>query len=241
MADGELTKEQKLRYSRNIMLEGIGHEGQQKLLNARVLIVGAGALGSIAAMYLAASGVGRLTLVDYDTIDLSNLQRQLSFTTRQCGGRKVAKTAERIAEINPEIRVDTHAYMLTQANAGDIFAGHDLVVEGSDNPDTKYLTCDTCLQIGIPCITGGVSQFRGQLMSWAPGHVCYRDVFPESATADGYMPCSLGGILGPLPGIIASWQACEAIKIISGAGTPLYDKLLLIDQLHPGATIIDLK
>lgn len=241
MADCELTKEQKLRYSRNLMLDGIGREGQQKLLDARVLIVGAGALGSIAAMYLAASGVGRLTLIDYDTIDLSNLQRQLSFTTEQCGGRKVAKTAGRITEINPEIRVDTYTCMLNASNAGEIFAGHDLVVEGSDNPDTKYLVSDTCLLMGIPCITGGVSQFRGQLMSWTPGHICYRDVFPEGASADGYMPCSLGGILGPLPGIIASWQACEAIKIITGAGTPLYDKLLLIDQLNPSATIIDLQ
>lgn len=236
----ELSKEQRLRYSRNIMLEPIGREGQLKLLNARVLIVGAGALGSIAAMYLGASGVGHLTIVDYDTIDISNLQRQLSFTTDQCGGWKVAKTAQRLQEINPEVKVDTIAQMLTADNVCDIISGHDLVIEGSDNPDTKYLVSDTCRQLQIPCITGGVSQFQGQMMSWNTGHTSYRDIFPEKAEAGGYTPCSLGGILGPLPGIIASWQACEAIKILTEAGTPMYDKLLLIDVFNPSATIINL-
>ena len=241
MAFSELSKEQRLRYSRNIMLEPMGQAGQLKLLQASVLIVGSGALGSIAAMYLAASGVGHLTLVDYDTIDISNLQRQLSFTTNQCGGLKVTNTAHRMLEINPEIKVDNIARMLTADNACDIIAGHDLVIEGSDNPDTKYLVSDTCCRLQIPCITGGVSQFQGQMISWNTGHTCYRDLFPEKADTGGYTPCSLGGIIGPLPGIIASWQACEAIKIITGVGTPMYDKLLLIDVFRPDANIINLR
>lgn len=238
--DSTLTKEQRLRYSRNIMLPEIGKRGQELLLKSRVLIVGTGALGSITAMYLAASGVGHLTLVDYDTIDLSNLQRQLSFATSDCGTKKTDAAKRRIAEINPDVRVDLFDKMLTKGNVRELFEGHDLVIEGSDNPATKYLVTDLCAELGIPCVLGGVAQYRGQVTSWAPGYPTYRDLFPESAAEGGYTPCSLGGILGPLPGVIASTQACEAIKIITGAGTPLYGRLFLLDLLNPAATILDL-
>lgn len=236
----DLSKEQRLRYSRNILLPEIGKEGQRRLLDSRVLIVGTGALGSIAAMYLAASGVGHITLADYDTVDISNLQRQLSFSTADCGSMKVDAARSRMASINPDVTVDVFARMITGENAHGLFSGHDLVIEGSDNPATKYLVTDTCAELQIPCVLGGVTQFQGQVMSWAPGHPTYRDLFPEQAEAGGYTPCSLGGVLGPLPGVIASTQACEAVKILTGAGTPLYGKLFMVDMLNPSATVLDL-
>ncbi len=236
----DLSKEQRLRYSRNLLLPEIGKEGQRRLLDSRVLIVGTGALGSIAAMYLAASGVGHITLADYDTVDISNLQRQLSFSTADCGSMKVDAARSRMASINPDVTVDVFARMITGENAHGLFSGHDLVIEGSDNPATKYLVTDTCAELQIPCVLGGVTQFQGQVMSWAPGHPTYRDLFPEQAEAGGYTPCSLGGVLGPLPGVIASTQACEAVKILTGAGTPLYGKLFMVDMLNPSATVLDL-
>lgn len=236
----DLSKEQRLRYSRNLLLPEIGKEGQRRLLDSRVLIVGTGALGSIAAMYLAASGVGHITLADYDTVDISNLQRQLSFSTADCGSMKVDAARSRMASINPDVTVDVFARMITGENAHGLFSGHDLVIEGSDNPATKYLVTDTCAELQIPCVLGGVTQFQGQVMSWAPGHPTYRDLFPEQAKAGGYTPCSLGGVLGPLPGVIASTQACEAVKILTGAGTPLYGKLFMVDMLNPSATVLDL-
>lgn len=236
----DLSKEQRLRYSRNLLLPEIGKEGQRRLLDSRVLIVGTGALGSIAAMYLAASGVGHITLADYDTVDISNLQRQLSFSTADCGSMKVDAARSRMASINPDVTVDVFARMITGENAHGLFSGHDLVIEGSDNPATKYLVTDTCAELQIPCVLGGVTQFQGQVMSWAPGHPTYRDLFPEQAEAGGYTPCSLGGVLGPLPGVIASTQACEAVKILTGSGTPLYGKLFMVDMLNPSATVLDL-
>lgn len=236
----EFSKEQRLRYSRNLMLPEIGRPGQRKLLDAKVLIVGVGALGSITAMYLAASGVGHLTLADYDTIDISNLQRQLSFSTDDCGKFKVDAARDRLLSINPEISVTTINGMLTRQNAGEIIAQHDLVIEGSDNPATKYLISDECRAVGVPCVLGGVTQFSGQVMSWQEGYPTYRDIFPDQAAEGGYTPCSIGGVLGPLPGIVASWQAAEAVKILTGAGTPLYGRMLLIDALTANTTVITL-
>ncbi|MCM1224097.1 MAG: HesA/MoeB/ThiF family protein [Lachnospiraceae bacterium] len=236
----ELSKEQRLRYSRNILLPEIGRAGQAKLLSSRMLIVGAGALGSACAMYLAASGVGHIIIADYDTIDISNLQRQLSFSTSDCGRPKAQALCDRLLAINPEIEVSVINKMLTKANVGEYIAGCDLVIEGSDNPATKYLVTEVCSQHGVPCVLGGVAQFNGQVMCWSPGYPTYSEIFPEQAAEGGYTPCSLGGVLGPLPGIVASWQASEAIKILTGAGTPLFGKLLLIDMLTPSARIIEL-
>lgn len=226
-----LNPDQRRRYSRNILMPEIGQEGQLRLLSSNILIVGAGALGSIAAMYLASSGVGKITLVDYDTIDISNLQRQLSFSTGQCGQKKVEAAAQRLQAINPDIQVESHDIMLTRKNAQTLFQGKDLVIEGSDNPATKYLVTDLCAEMSIPCVLGGVAQFQGQVMSWKPGLPGYRDIFPEPAEEGSYTPCALGGVLGPLPGIIGSYQAAEAIKILTGMGVPLYGRILLIDTL----------
>lgn len=236
----ELNPDQKRRYSRNILMPEIGREGQLRLLNSNVLIVGAGALGSIAAMYLAASGVGQITLVDFDTIDISNLQRQLSFTTAQCGQKKAEATRRRLESINPDIRIEIFDGMLTRKNAQELFQGKDLVIEGSDNPATKYLVTDLCADMSIPYVLGGVAQFRGQVMSWKPGCPKYSDIFPEPAEDGAYTPCAIGGVLGPLPGIIGSYQAAEAIKMLTDAGTPLYGRLLIIDALTATTQTINL-
>lgn len=217
------------------MLPEIGKEGQQRLLKASVTIVGAGALGSVCAMYLAASGVGHIRLIDFDTIDLSNLQRQLSFVTADCGMPKAQTCAERIRAINPEVEVEVVNAMLTRSNIAGLLEGSRLVMEGSDNPSTKYLVTDTAVAMGIPYVLGGVAQWQGQLHCWAPRHRSYRDLFPESACEGGYLPCSVGGVLGPLPGVIGSMMACEAIKILAPAGEPLYDRLLTIDTLNMNA------
>lgn len=227
-----LTPDEKLRYSRNILLAEMGEEGQRRLLGSKVLIVGAGALGSVVAMYLAGSGVGEIRLVDFDTIDISNLQRQLSFTTSQCGRLKADALAERLREINPDITVTSSNLLLRPDNIDGLSAGVDLIIEGSDNPPTKYLATDEAVRLGIPYVLGGVAQWQGQVTSWRPGcRVAYRDLFPEGATPDGYTPCSIGGVLGPLPGIIGSMMATDAIKILASIGTPLYDRLLLLDTL----------
>lgn len=224
-----LTEDQRRRYSRNTMLEGIGGDGQRLLLSSHAAVVGCGALGSIVSMYLAGSGVGKLTIIDFDTIDISNLQRQLSFTTSQCGRSKSAATADRLREINPDITIQSIDRLLTKANIGQLIGDADIIVEGSDNPATKYLVTDYAVSSGIPYVIGGVEQWRGQVMSWTKGHKNYRDVFPESAAEGGYTPCALGGVHGPLPGIIGSAMASEAIKIICRCGTPLFDRIMLFD------------
>ena len=233
----ELTSEQRRRYSRTTMLPEIGEEGQQRLLGSTVTIVGAGALGTVCAMYLAGSGVGRIRLIDFDTIDVSNLQRQLSFSTADCGARKAEACAARMAGINPEVEVEVETAMLTRANAPGLLARSDLVMEGSDNPSTKYLVTDTAVALGIPYVLGGVARWQGQVQSWVPGHRSYRDLFPESACEGGYLPCSVGGVLGPLPGVIGSMMACEAVKLLTGAGQPLLDRLLTVDALTMSAAV----
>lgn len=233
-----LTAEQRRRYSRNILLDEIGKEGQQKLLDSRVLIVGCGALGSIASMYLAGSGVGHLTIVDYDTIDISNLQRQLSFTTDKLGEKKVKATAQRLREINPEIEITPLDLTLTRSCVKEILRGHDVVVEGSDNPYTKHMIALACRELQIPCVTGGVQGWNGQVTTSLPGKPGYLELFPEPAADDAFTPCSLGGLLGPLPGVIASMQAAEVIKLITGAGEPLSSRLLMYNGLTAETQII---
>lgn len=235
-----MTPDQRRRYSRNIMLPEIGKEGQRRLLDAHVLVIGAGALGSISAMYLAGSGVGRITVADFDTIDISNLQRQLSFTTAQCGRKKAEALRERIAEINPDIEVTAIDSMITSRQIDELTRGADLVLEGSDNPATKYIVSDSCTRCGTPYVLGGVAQWQGQVMSWRQGYPCYREIFPEAAEDGGFTPCSIGGVLGPLPGIIGSWQAAEAIKILTGSGSPLYGRMALVDILAASSRIVDL-
>lgn len=233
-----LTDEQKRRYSRNTMLDGIGEDGQQRLLSSHVAVAGCGALGSIVSMYLAGSGVGKLTIIDFDTIDISNLQRQLSFTTSQCGHSKADATAGRLKEINPDIAINSIDSLLTKNNIGELVGKADIIVEGSDNPATKYLVTDYAVSAEIPYVIGGVEQWRGQVMSWSKGYKSYRDIFPESAGEGGYTPCALGGVHGPLPGIIGSLMASEVIKMICGCGEPLYDRLLLFDAAAMTSLIV---
>lgn len=227
----ELTKEQRVRYSRTLMLPAIGEEGQERLLGSSVLIAGAGALGSICAMYLAASGVGRIGIADFDTIGLSNLQRQLSYTMDDLGKYKVDVLARRLREINPEVRVDEHRLMLSAGNIREIAGGYDVIVEGSDNPSTKYLVTDTATALGLPCVLGGVREFVGQVMTFPGGTSGYRDLFPDAPCEGGFTPCSVGGVLGPLPGVIASMQAAEVIKLLTGNGLPGLGTMLQVDML----------
>lgn len=227
----ELDKEQMVRYSRTIMLEEIGTEGQRRLLDGSVFIVGAGALGSICAMYLAASGIGRIGIIDFDTVGLSNLQRQLSYTESDLGQPKTDVLKRRLHEINSGITVEAYNRMLTCENAAELFAGYDVVVEGSDNPSTKYLVTDTAHRLGKPCVAGGVREFVGQVMTFPPYcATTYRDLFPDAPCESGFTPCSAGGVLGPLPGVVASMQAAEVIKLLTGINTGI-GHLLQID-LH---------
>lgn len=224
-----MDKETKLRYSRNLMLTTIGEEGQRKLLGSSVLVVGCGALGSIAAMYLAGSGVGRIGIADFDTIDISNLQRQIGYTSADVGKDKTEVLESSIRALNPGVEVQRHNCFLSHKNAEEIINSYDIVVEGSDNPDTKYLVASICGKLAKPYVIGGVRELTGQIATCLPGHAGYTDIFPEAAAAGGFTPCALGGLLGPLPGIVASIQACEAVKIIAGFGATLADRLLLID------------
>lgn len=229
------------RYSRNLLLPEIGESGQRALLRSSVLVVGAGALGSIVSMYLACSGVGRLGICDFDTVDLSNLQRQLGFTVDDIGRSKVEATSRRLAAINPEITIESHEGLLRPDKARELFARYDVIVEGSDNPATKYMVTDIAAETAKPCVLGGVSGFSGQVMTFHPGGKTYRDIFPDAAPEGGYTPCSLGGVLGPLPGIVGSIQAAEVIKIITGAGQTLDRRMLLVDALNMTFTEIHLK
>lgn len=219
------------RYIRNKQLSGLGTEGQTALSRARVLVIGAGALGSVSSMYLAASGVGYLTIADFDNVDITNLQRQLSYSEADTGKPKAEALARKIAQINSEIKVRPINALITKQTLEPLMTDADIVIEASDNPTTKYMVTECAERLGKPYALGAVAQWRGQAMSWCPGHAGYRDLFPVGADERGYTPCSVGGILGPLPGIIGSIQASEAIKLITGAGEPLLGRLLLVDAL----------
>lgn len=219
------------RYIRNIQLPEIGEAGQRRLLASSVLVLGAGALGTVASMYLAASGVGRIKVVDFDNIDITNLQRQLSYSEADLGKSKVITLTERLRAINSEIKVQAVNQFVKPDDLANLMQDSDLVLECSDNPDTKYAVTSAAEAQEIPYVLGGVAQWRGQVMDWAPGHARYSDFFPVGADSNGYTPCSIGGVFGPAPGIVASIQAAEAIKLLTGAGVPLLDRLLLIDTL----------
>ncbi len=226
-----LDKEQELRYSREILLPEIGREGVERLLGSSVLVVGAGALGCIAAMYLAAAGVGRIGVADFDIIGLSNLQRQLSYTEADINRPKAEALASKIKAINSSVEVVVIDKMLTKANIGQYIERYEIVVEGSDNPSTKYLISDTAKAMGKPCVIGGVRGFIGQITTQLSEGPSYRDIFPDIPEQCGMTPCSSMGVLGPVPGIVASLQATEVIKLITGAGNPLCGRLFQIDTL----------
>ncbi len=243
MTGENFTEEQVLRYSRHIILPGIGGEGQRKLLDAKVLCVGAGGLGSPIAMYLAAAGVGTLGIVDFDRVDLTNLQRQLLHDTDDVGRSKVESAVDRLHGLNPGIKVVPHDTMLTSDNAFEIMGQYDIVIDGSDNFPVRYLVNDACQMLGKPLVYGSIYQFEGQASVFMPGQEtpCYRCLFPQPPPPGAVPSCAEAGVFGVLPGIIGSIQAVEAIKLIIGKGDPLVGRLLLFDALDMEFTTVKLR
>jgi sulfur-carrier protein adenylyltransferase/sulfurtransferase len=227
-----LSANERERYRRHLALGEIGATGQEKLKAARVLIVGAGGLGSPAALYLAAAGCGTLGLVDGDRVELSNLQRQVLFDTDNLAREKAVAGSERLAGLNPEVRVIAHALQLSAANVRGLFGEYQLVIDGTDRLSTRYLINDACVLLRRPLISAAVHRFEGHLMTYVPQRgPCYRCVFPQGADAL-VANCAEAGVLGVLPGVLGVLQATEAIKLITGVGTPLCGRLLTYDALE---------
>ncbi|MFN8175351.1 MAG: molybdopterin-synthase adenylyltransferase MoeB [Solirubrobacteraceae bacterium] len=235
-----LSAEQRDRYSRHLLLPEVGAEGQQKLLDARVLLLGAGGLGSPAALYLAAAGVGTLGIVDDDVVDLSNLQRQVIHTTDRVGVAKVDSAEEAIRAINPDVRVEKHRVRLGSSNIMDILPGYDIVVDGLDNFPTRYLLNDASVRLRIPVVSASILGFDGQLSVFKPyDGPCYRCLYPQPPPAELAPSCGANGVLGVLPGTMGMLQATEVVKLVLGEGEPLIGRLLLYEAL--GATFTELK
>ncbi len=229
----DLSAEELQRYARHLILPEVGIEGQRKLKNARVLIVGVGGLGSPAALYLAAAGVGTLGLVDFDVVEFSNLQRQVLHGTSAVGTPKLASAAGRIRDVNPHVALDFHEAHLTSANALEILRGYDVILDGSDNFPTRYLVNDACALLGKPDVYGSIFRFDGQAsVFWASRGPCYRCLYRDPPPPELVPSCAEGGVLGVLPGIIGSIQALEAIKLILGSGETLVGRLVLFDALR---------
>jgi adenylyltransferase/sulfurtransferase len=226
-----LTPEQVLRYSRHIVMPQVGPIGQRKLLAAKVLVVGAGGLGSPVNLYLALAGVGTLGIVDFDDVDLSNLQRQVLHHTHDVGRPKVESAKDTIAEHNPDVKVIPYREPLTSANAIEIISQYDIVVNGADNFATRYLVNDACYLAGKPLVDGAVFLFEGQAMVFIPGQGCYRCLFPAPPPPGLVPSCAEAGVLGMLPGVIGAIEAIEAAKLILGLGEPLVGRLLIFDAL----------
>ena len=234
-----LSDEELERYARHVVLPEIGGAGQQKLKRARVLVVGAGGLGSPVLQYLAAAGVGTLGVIDDDVVSLSNLQRQIIHATETVGRPKVESAREAIAAINPHVTVETHQARLTEANADALIAGFDVVVDGSDNFDTRYLVADACHRNARPLVAGALGRFDGSLTVLNPyeretsgrRNPSYRDLFPEPPPAGLVPSCAEAGIVGALAGVIGTLQAVEVVKLVTGIGEPLVGRILLYDAL----------
>lgn len=227
-----LTNEQLERYARHIILKDIGLKGQKKLLDARVLIIGAGGLGAPAAMYLAAAGVGTIGIADADEVDLSNLQRQIIHTTADIGKPKVESAKETMLAINPDIAVRTYHEFLYSDNIPDTIRDYDFILDGTDNFPAKFLINDACVMAGKPFTHAGIIRFQGQLMTYVPGQgPCYRCVFRDPPPKDAVPTCKQAGVIGAMAGVIGCLQAMEAIKYITGAGELLTGKLLMYDAL----------
>ncbi len=229
----ELTTDDLSRYSRHLILPEVGIEGQRKLKAARVLCVGTGGLGSPLALYLAAAGIGTLGLVDFDVVDLSNLQRQIIHSTKDIGRKKLDSAEEKLTALNPALKVIKHETMLTSANALDILNRYDIVADGTDNFPTRYLVNDACVLLGIPNVYGSIFRFEGQASVFATREgPCYRCLYSEPPPPGLVPSCAEGGVLGILPGLVGVIQATEVIKLILGKGEPLIGRLLLIDALN---------
>jgi molybdopterin/thiamine biosynthesis adenylyltransferase/rhodanese-related sulfurtransferase len=228
----ELTREELARYSRHLILPDVGVEGQKRLKAARVLLIGAGGLGSPLALYLSAAGVGTLGIVDFDKVDVTNLQRQVVHGTADVGRSKIDSAAERIYDINPYVNVERFETRLTSENALEIIREFDIVVDGTDNFATRYLVNDACVILGKPNVYGSIFRFEGQASVLAtPEGPCYRCLFREPPPPGLVPSCAEGGVLGVLPGLVGTIQATEAIKLILGIGEPLIGRLLLVDAL----------
>ncbi|MCQ2335101.1 MAG: HesA/MoeB/ThiF family protein [Paludibacteraceae bacterium] len=220
-----------MRYSRHILLEGFGEAGQEKLLRSKVLLVGAGGLGSPNALYLAAAGVGTIGIVDADVVSLSNLQRQVIHFTEDIHRLKVDSAAEKMRKINPDINVITYETFLTEDNAAEIIGDYDFIIDCTDSYASKYLVNDACVLTGKPFSAGGVLKYAAQIMTHVPGSACYRCFFPEPPGENDVQTCSMVGVLGSVVGIMGTIQATEAIKYLTGVGELLTDKLLIVDAL----------
>jgi sulfur-carrier protein adenylyltransferase/sulfurtransferase len=227
-----LSASERSRYQRHLALAEVGAAGQQRLKAARVLVVGAGGLGSPAAMYLAAAGVGTLGIVDCDRVELSNLHRQLLFATADVGRPKTAAACEHLAHLNPEIALEAHALELRAANAREVLKNYDVILDGTDRLATRYLVNDACVMLGKPLVSAAIHRFEGQVMTYVPGRgACYRCLYPEAL--EGIVAnCAEAGVLGVLPGVLGAIQATEAVKLVTGLGEPLIGRLLTYDALE---------
>ena len=226
-----LTPEEIRRYSRHLLLPHVGKEGQLKLKDARLLLVGVGGLGAPVGLYLAAAGVGTLGIVDFDTVDVTNLQRQVTFGTEDVGRPKIEAARDRLGELNPSINIIVHDVRLSRSNALEILEAYDIVVDGSDNFATRYLVNDACVLLGKPNVYGSVFRFDGQATVFHSDGPCYRCLFAHPPAPGAVPSCEEGGVLGVVPGIIGSIQANEVIKLIVGIGDTLIGRLLLFDAL----------
>jgi adenylyltransferase/sulfurtransferase len=227
----QLTPQQVKRYSRHIIMPQIGSRGQRKLIDSKVLIVGAGGLGGPVALYLALAGVGTIGIVDFDVVDLSNLQRQVLHTTESVGKPKVVSALETLGRYNPEVNVATHEFPINSENAMELVAQYDIIVNGADNFATRYLVNDAAYLNNKPLVDGSILIFDGQVTTYEPGRGCYRCLFPEPPPPGMVPNCAEAGVLGALTGTIGSLQATEVVKVILGIGEPLIGRLLLVDAL----------
>jgi len=228
----KLSEEQITRYSRHILLKEVGGKGQKKLLNGRVLIIGAGGLGSPIALYLAAAGVGTIGIADADEVDLSNLQRQVIHFTADVGKAKVLSAKEKMLAINPELNIITYQQWVSADNIAQMIADYDFIIDGTDNFAAKFLINDACVLAGKPYSHGGILQFDGQTMTVTPESACYRCIFPEPPPKEAIPSCSQAGVIGVLPGVLGTLQATEAIKYLLGAGDLLAGRLLTYSALR---------
>ena len=238
----ELTREELVRYSRHILLPQVGEDGQRALKASRVLLVGAGGLGSPVALYLAAAGVGTLGLVDFDAVDLSNLQRQILHGSAAVGSSKIDSARDRLRDINPNVEVETYETRFASGNALEIARGYDLIVDGTDNFATRYLVNDTSVLLGIPNVYGSVYRFEGQASVFgAPDGPCYRCLFREPPPPHLVPSCAEAGVLGVIPGLVGTIQATEAIKMLLGLGDALVGRLLTIDVMTMAFRTIEIR
>ena len=229
----ELNREDIQRFSRNILLPEVGLEWQQKLSDSSVLIIGVGGLGSIVSLYMAAAGVGKIGLVDYDVVDITNLQRQILHSESMLGKPKIESAQKKLLDLNPSLDLVVYEELFTSENALRIAEGYDLVIDGTDNFSTRYLVNDVCVMLEIPNVYGSVFRFEGQVSVFdAKDGPCYRCIFPQPPPPDLITSCAAGGVLGVIPGMIGILQATEALKLLLGIGTSLQGKMLLYKPLN---------